>query len=111
VVPVIDLGARFGHGVSAQVRRSCIVVMEVDGGEDVQDVGVMVDAVNAVLEIDDDDVEPPPAFGASVRVEFIQGMGKINDQFVVILDAAAVLALDEIALLANGAEPAVALAA
>ncbi|MRV72793.1 chemotaxis protein CheW [Duganella sp. FT92W] len=104
VVPVIDLGARFGHGALSQVRRSCIVIIEVTDGETGQDIGVMVDAVNAVVEIDDDDVEPRPAFGASVRVEFIQGMGKVNGKFVVILDVGAVLSMDELALLTEMTE-------
>jgi purine-binding chemotaxis protein CheW len=106
VVPVIDLGARFGRGASVQARRSCIVIVEVAGDEGGQDIGVMVDAVNAVVEIDDDDVEPRPAFGASVRVEFIQAMGKVNGKFAVILDIGAVLSMDDIALLAGLAEEA-----
>jgi purine-binding chemotaxis protein CheW len=78
----------------------------VAGDEGGQDIGVMVDAVNAVVEIDDDDVEPRPAFGASVRVEFIQAMGKVNGKFAVILDIGAVLSMDDIALLAGLAEEA-----
>jgi purine-binding chemotaxis protein CheW len=106
VVPVVDLGARFGRGASAQVRRSCIVIVEGASGETGQDIGMMVDAVNAVLEIDDGDIELPPAFGAPVRTDFIQGMAKVGGRFVAILDVAAVLSLDEIALLAGVVEQA-----
>lgn len=101
VVPVIDLGARFGNGASALARRSCIVIIEVANGDEQQNVGVMVDAVNAVLEIADNEIEPAPSFGARIRVDFIRGMGRVNERFVVILDIGAVLSLEEIAVLAD----------
>lgn len=104
VVPVVDLGARFGHGALSQVRRSSIVIMEVTDGGTLQDIGVMVDAVNALVDIDDHDVEPRPDFGAGVRAEFIEGLGKVNGKFVVILDVAAVLSMDELALLTEVTE-------
>jgi purine-binding chemotaxis protein CheW len=106
VVPVVDLGARFGRGASAQVRRSCIVIIEGASGETGQDIGMMVDAVHTMLEIDDGDIDLPRTFGASIRADFIQGMAKVGGRMVVILDVAAVLSLDEIALLAGMEEQA-----
>ena len=60
-------------------------------------VGVLVDAVSAVLEIDRADIEPPPTFGAKIRNDFIAGMGKVGDRFVILLDIGKVFSVPEIA--------------
>ncbi len=101
VVPVIDLSARFGGRTSAVSRRTCIVIVELGSGEDRQDLGVIVDAVNEVLEIPRGDIEPPPSFGARIRADFIQGMGKVNGDFVIILNVARVLSTEEMTMLAG----------
>ena len=62
-------------------------------------VGVVVDAVNEVLEIPEDQIEPPPAFGAKIRTDFIRGMGKVDGKFVIILNVGNVLSIDDLALL------------
>jgi len=115
VVPVIDLSSRFGKQATQVTRRTCIVIVEVSDGSDAQGstqvVGVMVDAVNAVLEIPVAEIEPPPSFGANIRAEFMNGMGKINGKFVIILNIHHVLSVDEMASLAGvavGAEAALA---
>ncbi|HUH58610.1 MAG TPA: chemotaxis protein CheW [Candidimonas sp.] len=107
VVPVVDLAARFGRARAEITRRTCIVIIEVEGEEDgeTQDVGVVVDAVNAVIEIAANQIEPAPAFGAKVRSDFIRGMGKVDGRFVIILNANKVLSLDDLAMLERiGAE-------
>ncbi|MFN3884355.1 MAG: chemotaxis protein CheW [Rhodocyclaceae bacterium] len=101
VVPVIDLAARFGGKVSQVQRRTCIVIVEVRQDEAKHDIGIMVDAVSEVLEIPAADIEPPPAFGAKIRADFIAGMGKVNGKFVIILEIQKVLSVDEMALLAD----------
>lgn len=99
VVPVIDLSCRFG-GKSTQVaRRTCIIIIELMQDDQKHDIGVMVDAVSEVLEIARADIEPPPSFGAKIRTDFISGMGKVNGKFVIILDVARVLSVEEIAML------------
>ena len=101
VVPVIDLSARFGGSSSTVSRRTCIVIVELGDGEERQDLGVIVDAVNEVLEIPRADIEPPPSFGARIRADFIQGMGKVDGHFVIILNVERVLSTEEITLLAS----------
>lgn len=102
VVPVVDMGARFGKHPTQVARRTCIVIIEVISGEnEQQDVGVMVDAVNEVLEIPASEIEPTPSFGANIRSDFIKGMGKVNGKFVIILDVNHVLSLDEMATIAG----------
>ncbi len=108
VVPVIDLAARFGRGETAVTRRTCIVIVEVPHEDAKQDIGVVVDAVSAVLEIAPADIEPVPAFGAKIRSDFIAGMGKVAGRFVILLEVGKVLSIDEIATLATVAEPAMA---
>lgn len=104
VVPVIDLSARFGRVGTEVTRRTCIVILEVQAGEGpggagTQDIGVVVDAVNEVVEIPAALIEPAPAFGANIRTDFIQGMGKVNDRFVIILSVDHVLSVEELAAL------------
>ncbi len=101
VVPVIDLGARFGRGETRITRRTCIVIIEVPSGGEKQDIGVVVDAVSEVLEIPSGEIEPPPAFGAKIRTDFIQGMGKVDGRFVILLDVGKVLSVEEISTLAS----------
>lgn len=101
VVPVLDLASRFGRGASVVTRRTCIVIVEVGDDDDArQDVGVVVDSVNAVIELVAEDIQPAPAFGARIRVDFIEGMGRVNGRFVVLLDMARVLSSEEIGALA-----------
>lgn len=101
VVPVIDLAARFGGKATEIARRTCIVIVEVQQDEGRHDIGIMVDAVSEVLEIAGSEIEPPPAFGAKIRADFIAGMGKVNGKFVIILDIMRVLSVDEMAAIAG----------
>ena len=101
VVPVIDLMARFSGKSATVQRRTCIVIVEAPVDDGNQDIGIMVDAVSAVLEIPGEEIEPPPAFGARIRTDFIAGMGKVDGRFVIILDIQKVLSVDEMATLAT----------
>ncbi len=100
VVPVIDLSARFGKPPTPVGRRNCIIIIEVTTGNEIQSVGVMVDAVNAVLEIPSSEIEAAPSFGTNIRTDFIAGMGKVNGKFVIILNIQYVLSMDDMAALA-----------
>ena len=104
VVPVVDLSARFGRDRTQVSKRTCIVIIEVGNNEEARhDIGVMVDSVSEVLEIPRSEIEPPPAFGAKIRADFIHGMGKVDGKFVIILDADKVLSVDELAMLGQTA--------
>jgi purine-binding chemotaxis protein CheW len=104
VVPVIDLSVRFAKPASPVTKRTCIVIIEIAAHGERQVLGVVVDAVNAVLEIPTSEIQPPPTFGASIRTDFIQGMGKVNNKFVVLLDVDHVLAADEMSVLTQSEE-------
>jgi purine-binding chemotaxis protein CheW len=108
VVPVLDLSVRFGKPASPVTKRTCIVIIELDVGSERHDVGVVVDTVNAVLDIPAGEIEPPPGFGARIRTDFIQGMGKVNGKFVILLDVNQVLAAEEMLALSAARESAAA---
>lgn len=101
VVPVMDLSSRFGKASTAVTKRTCIVIVEVETHGERQDMGVVVDAVNAVLEIPSSEIEAPPSFGAKIRSDFIEGMGKVNGKFVILLDVNQVLSAEDIGTLAQ----------
>lgn len=87
VVPVVDIALLFGLPSTAVTKRSCVIIVEVrvDGQELVM--GILADAVNQVIELSPETIEPPPAFGSRVRVEYLVGMGKVDARkFVLILD-------------------------
>jgi purine-binding chemotaxis protein CheW len=101
VVPVVDLGARFGGKPTEPGRRTCIVILEVQQEEGRHDIGIMVDAVSEVLGIPASEIEPPPAFGSRIRADFIAGMGKVGGRFVIVLEMARILSVEEMAAVAN----------
>jgi purine-binding chemotaxis protein CheW len=101
VVPVIDLSVRFGKPPTQLGSRNCIIIIEVEIEDETHSIGVMVDAVNAVLEISDSEIEPAPTFGTNIDAEFIAGMGKINGKFVIILNIQQILSMDDMAALAT----------
>ena len=101
VVPVIDLSVRFGRAPTDVRRRSCIVIVEVGDEADRQDLGIIVDAVNEVVEIEANSQERPPAFGAGLRNDFIQGIGKVDGHFVVVLAVDQALSVKEMAQLSQ----------
>lgn len=90
VVPVMDLRQKFGLGRTVITENTSIVVteiMDVFGDEtgSVLEIGIFSDAVDQVVEIPVDNIEPPPAIGTNIDTSFIQGMGKIGESFILIL--------------------------
>jgi len=98
VVPVMDLSNRFGKASTPVTKSTCIVIIEVQTqteGEH-QNMGVVVDSVQAVLEIATSEIEPAPSFGTKIRADFIEGIAKVNGKFVILLNVDRVLSTDEI---------------
>ncbi len=98
VVPVMDLSNRFGKPSTPVIKSSCIVIVEVPTateGEH-QNMGIVVDSVQAVLEIPTSEIEPAPNFGAKIRPDFIEGIAKVNGKFVILLNVNRVLSMEEI---------------
>jgi len=86
VVPVVDLRLKFGMPMTEKTVNTCVIIAEVAlDGETVQ-LGAMADSVQEVLDLEPEQIEPPPRLGTKLNTEFIRGMGKHNDQFIIILD-------------------------
>src|ERR1051325_1517676 len=91
VRPVIDLAVKFGHAESAPTRTTCIIVLETRLEGETTVVGILADAVSEVVDIAGDAIEPPPAFGTGIRIDFLAGMGKLDQRLALILDLDRVL--------------------
>lgn len=100
-VPVIDLALRFGRQATALRARTCIVIVDIEVEYGSQAVGILVDAVNAVLDLDGAQIEPTPSFGTGLHKEFIRGMARTDRGFVILLDVGHVLSGDDMAALAE----------
>ncbi len=103
VVPVIDLQARFGQTPSRPGRKRCIVLVERQRDGERQALGLLVDAVSAVVDLPAAALEPPPEFGAPVRRAFIQAMGRVGERFAVVLAPDTAFDIDEMARLCEAA--------
>jgi purine-binding chemotaxis protein CheW len=103
VVPVVDLAVKFGKGETAATKRTCILVVEARIGGERLTLGVVADAVNEVLDLPPEAIEPPPAFGTNVRIDYLVGMGKVGKGFVLLLDVDRVLSASEAELAAAAA--------
>jgi len=100
VVPVIDLSARLGHSCTNISKRSCIVLVEIDVTDDsTQLIGMLVDEVKEILEIPAENIQPAPDFGTDIRTEFIQAMGRVGDDFIILLAINRVLSVEELSQL------------
>ncbi len=97
VVPVIDLACRFFERKSEITKFSCIVIVEIEEDENVIFIGFLIDAINAVLDLAEKNIESTPSFGAKIRTDFITGVGKVDDEFIILLDAYKVLDINELA--------------
>jgi len=86
VLPVIDTRFKFGMSKTEYTDKTCIVVMELDLDNEKVYVGALVDEVIAVLELEEKQIEPPPSIGSKYRSEFIYGMAKNEDKFIMLLD-------------------------
>ncbi|BDU75531.1 chemotaxis protein CheW [Mesoterricola sediminis] len=105
VVPVVDLSVRFGRTPTDVARRTCVVILEVPSEGGTVELGILVDNVSEVLDIAEADIEPAPAFGSALRSEFIAGVGKVGGRFVILLDVAHVLSIEEMTALASSCAP------
>jgi purine-binding chemotaxis protein CheW len=86
VVPVMDLRLKFDMTATEQTVNSCIIVVEMNLGSDLVVIGVLADAVQEVIDLEPEQIEPPPRIGTKLNTEFILGMGKHNSSFMMILD-------------------------
>jgi purine-binding chemotaxis protein CheW len=96
VVPVIDMRLKFGMEAKEETIDTCIVIVEVEIEGDPLIIGAIADSVQEVMELGPQQIEPPPKLGTRLKTDFIQGMGKLNDKFLIILDISKVFSADEL---------------
>lgn len=96
VVPVIDLSLRLGGKATELSSQSCIVLVELEIDGAIQVFGLLVDEVNEILDIPEQNMQKTPDFGTEIRSDFIHKMGRINDQFIVLLKIDSVLSIKEL---------------
>jgi len=98
VVPVVDMRIKFGLPQVETTIDTRIVVMEVNLDGDITVLGAIADSVNEVMELEPDQIEPPPKIGSRWRTEFIKGVGKRNQQFIILLDVDRLFSTHELAI-------------
>lgn len=104
VVPVIDMRLKFGLSKTEATVHTCIVVVEVNIDSERTILGALVDSVQEVFELEPDDIEAPPKIGTHLKTEFIKGMGKREDKFIIILDIDKIFSVRELELLNANSE-------
>jgi purine-binding chemotaxis protein CheW len=95
VVPIVDLGVKFGRGETVPTKRTCVLVVETAAAQGSLTLGVLADAVNEVVDLRPEDIEPPPSLGTGVALDHVTGMGKVGRGFCILLDIDRVLTATE----------------
>jgi purine-binding chemotaxis protein CheW len=104
VLPLVDTRIKFGMEPTEFTTNTCILVLDIDfDGESVH-VGALVDAVQEVLEINENEVEPPPSIGSKYKSEFIEGVAKNGEDFIMLLDMDLIFTNDELKVLKETSE-------
>jgi len=91
VIPVVDLRLKFSMATSEYTRETCIIVVDVDSIL----MGIIVDTVSEVMDIQGDAIEAPPSFGTDVDTAFIMGIGKVKEKVVILLNIDKVLTTED----------------
>jgi purine-binding chemotaxis protein CheW len=106
VVPVVDLRLKFGMPKTDKTVDTCVIITEVDVDGEQTILGALADSVQEVMDLDPDSIEQAPKIGSGLNMEFIKGMGRHNDKFIIILDIDKAFSAEELAVVqAGGAEP------
>jgi purine-binding chemotaxis protein CheW len=96
VVPVIDLAVKLRQAPSIAGKLTCIVITEVECEGEATVMGIMADSVRQVIDLNPQEIEPPPTFGTRVKVDYLLGMARSGKKFCLILDTEKVLSTDEL---------------
>lgn len=97
VVPVVDLRLKFGMSKTERTVNTCIIITEVTVDNETTVLGALTDSVQEVMDLDEEHIEAAPRIGTKLRTEFIKGMGKRDEKFIILLDIDKVFSSDEFA--------------
>jgi purine-binding chemotaxis protein CheW len=103
VVPVVDMRVKFGIEQAEKTVNTCIIITEVSIAGETTALGVLVDSVQEVLDIEEEKMEPPPRIGMGFNTDFIRAMGRRDSGFVIILDTDRIFSADELAVVTASA--------
>jgi len=103
VVPVADLRIKFGMTKTEKTVNTCIIIVEVNVDDETTILGALADSVQEVMDLEPNQIEPAPKIGTKLRTEFIKGMGKRDEHFIMILDIDKVFSADELAMVSTQA--------
>jgi purine-binding chemotaxis protein CheW len=98
-VPVVDVRLKFGMPETPRTVNTCIIIVEVSLGDEQIVLGALADSVKEVLDIEPKDIEPAPRMGTAIKADFIQGIGKQGDDFIIILEINKVFNEEELSLI------------
>ena len=98
VVPVVDLKLKFGMPMTDRSIDTCVIITEVSVDGETSILGALADSVQEVIDLDAEHIAPPPRIGTRLNTEFIKGVGKHNDRFIIILDIDKVFSGEELAV-------------
>lgn len=101
VVPVVDMRLKFGMSLTERTVNTCIIIVEVNLDNETTILGALADSVQEVIELEPEQIEPAPKIGTRLKTEFIRGMGKRDDQFLIILDIDKVFSAEELSIVAD----------
>ena len=104
VVPVIDLRLKLGLSRTEATIDTCVIIIEVESAGESLVLGALADSVQEVIELDPKSIEPPPRIGTRVNIDFIRGIGKREEQFIMLLDINRVLTDEDLRVVSAGAE-------
>lgn len=104
VVPVVDMRLKLGLPATDETEDTCIIVIEVQVDGEAIVVGALADAVREVIEVRDDQIEPPPRLGTKLNTEFISGMGKVDEQFMILLNIDRVFSSEELVMVQDAGQ-------
>ncbi|MEW5745195.1 MAG: chemotaxis protein CheW [Nitrospirota bacterium] len=102
VVPVVDMRLKFGMSRTERTVTTCSIIVEVAIDGETTVLGALADSVQEVIELEPESIEPAPRIGTRLNNSFIKGMGKRDDQFVIILDIDKIFSGGELALVHDG---------
>jgi purine-binding chemotaxis protein CheW len=106
VVPVIDLKQRFGMEMTAKTVNTCVIITEVRVDGEPIILGAMADSVDEVFDLYANQIEPAPKIGTHLNTDFLKGMGKKDEEFILILDIDKVFAAHELSMVQKAGEQA-----
>lgn len=98
VVPVVDMRLKFGMTRTETTVNTCIIIVEIELDGETTVLGALADSVQEVIELDPEQIEPPPRIGTRLKTRFIKGMGKRDNEFIIILDIDKVFSVEELVM-------------